>query len=495
MSMHYRLRFPILLLGMFFYVHGLLNAQGLKPARVVPSAQQVAYQRRETIGFIHFSINTFTNKEWGFGDESPMVFNPTALDAEQWVLAAKAGGLKELILTAKHHDGFCLWPSKYTKFSVKSSPYKKGKGDVVREFVDACHKYDMRVGLYLSPWDRNHPDYGKPEYITYYFNQLRELLTQYGTIDEMWFDGANGGEGYYGGANETRIINRENYYPWDSIFSFVKTLQPGILIFSDAGPDIRWVGNEDGWAGPTFWSTIDPAKLVIGASDSQYLNIGDPKGSQWITGQCDVSIRPGWFYHADEDPQVKTPEQLTDLYYKSVGRNGVLLLNLPPDQRGLIPEKDVAALKTFRAILDSTFQTNLALHQVASIPSGRSDYRFTIHEVTDGNPDTYWAPYAGNFKAELTLHFEKPLQFDRIVLSEPIALGQRVNHFTVYALQGEDQWIPLTEGTTIGNKRILRIPPTTTGRLKLECSADRMEPAISEIALYFSDPREPQIMD
>ena len=337
------------------------SAQPLAPLKVVPSYEQQAYQQLETIGFIHFSINTFTGKEWGYGDESPALFNPTALNAEQWVIAAKEGGLKELILTTKHHDGFCLWPSAYTEHSVKNSPYKNGKGDVVREFVDACHKHGMKVGFYLSPWDRNHADYGKPEYITYYKNQLTELLTQYGKVDEMWFDGANGGDGYYGGARESRTIDRETYYQWETIFNLVKKLQPGILIFSDAGPDIRWVGNEHGYAGETFWSTIDKSKLVIGASDSDYLNVGDPNGNAWLIGQCDVSIRPGWFYHPEQDTMVKTPLQLVDLYYKSVGRNGVLLLNLPPDKRGLIHETDVASLKAYKSIIDSTFHTQPGL--------------------------------------------------------------------------------------------------------------------------------------
>ncbi len=464
--------------------------QNLKPMKVIPTPAQVAYQRMETIGFIHFSINTFTGKEWGYGDESPMLFNPTALDAEQWVLAAKAGGLNELILTAKHHDGFCLWPSKYTKYSVKSSPYKKGKGDVVREFVDACHKHGVKVGLYLSPWDRNHADYGTPEYIEYYFNQLRELLTQYGTINEMWFDGANGGDGYYGGANETRVIDRETYYPWDSIFNLVKTLQPGIQIFSDAGPDIRWVGNENGWAGETFWSTIDTSRLVIGDSDSKYLNSGDPKGNAWLIGQCDVSIRPGWFYHPEQDTLVKSATDLVDLFYKSVGRNGVLLLNLPPDNRGLIPERDVASLKSFREIIEGTFARNLALQEIASIPGGRDDYRFTTKEVTDGNPDTYWAPFAGTFKADIVVHFPQEVTFDRIMLREPISLGQRISQFVVYALREQDQWEEIASGTTIGDKRLLRIPRTTTSRLKVVFSAEKVEPAISEIGVFLADPSE-----
>jgi alpha-L-fucosidase len=273
------------------------NSQKFVPMEVVPSAEQYTYQQMEMVGFIHFTMNTFTDKEWGYGDEDPMMFNPTALDAEQWVIAAKNGGMKELILTAKHHDGFCLWPSAYTEHSVKNSPFRDGNGDLVREFVDACRKHGLKVGLYLSPWDRNHKDYGTDAYIKYYRNQLTELLTQYGEINEIWFDGANGGDGYYGGADEERRVEKETYYDWETTFKLVKELQPHVQVFSDAGPDLHWIGNEHGFAGETFWSTISDENLVIGGSETAYLNSGDPKGNKWIIGQCDVSNRPVWFYH------------------------------------------------------------------------------------------------------------------------------------------------------------------------------------------------------
>jgi alpha-L-fucosidase len=345
---------------------------------VLPSAEQVLYQEMEMVGFIHFTVNTFTDREWGFGDEDPAIFNPAELDAEQWARVASDGGMKELILTAKHHDGFCLWPSAHTEHSVKNSPYKNGHGDIVREFVDACRKYGLKVGLYLSPWDRNHPDYGTPAYITYYRNQLRELLTGYGEINEIWFDGANGGTGWYGGANEERRIDRDTYYDWPGTIELVKSLQPGIKIFSDAGPDIRWVGNEKGHAGETFWSTISNENLVIGASDPAYLNMGDPRGDRWIIGQCDVSIRPGWFYHPDEDSLVKTPEQLMDIYYRSVGRNGVLLLNLPPDRRGLIHETDAANLGGIPA----NHSGNLRCEPCPGSPGHRGGWRQSIQGPT-----------------------------------------------------------------------------------------------------------------
>ena len=242
----------------------------IPPNAVLPSEAQLRYQQKELIGFIHFTINTFTDKEWGYGDEDPALFNPSQLDVEQWVITAKDAGIKQLILTAKHHDGFCLWPSAYTDHDISKSPYKEGNGDVVREFVNACKKHGLSVGLYLSPWDRNHAGYGTPEYLGYYRNQIRELLTLYGEISEIWFDGANGGDGFYGGANEVRKIDRRTYYQWDSTFALVKSLQPEILIFSDAGPDIHWIGNEHGFAGETFWSTFNRDSVYIGTPNTHY---------------------------------------------------------------------------------------------------------------------------------------------------------------------------------------------------------------------------------
>ena len=433
---------------------------------VLPSAGQVAYQQMELVGFIHFTVNTFTDKEWGYGDEDPAIFNPTELDPEQWVKVAKDAGMKELILTAKHHDGFCLWPSKYTEHSVKNSPYKQGKGDVVREFVDACNKHGLKVGLYLSPWDRNHADYGTPAYIDYYRNQLRELLTGYGEINEIWFDGANGGDGYYGGANEERRIDRTTYYDWPTTVKLVKELQPGINIFSDAGPDIRWVGNEHGFAGETFWSTIDDSRLVIGDSDPAYLNRGDPSGNRWIIGQCDVSIRPGWFYHPDEDDRVKTPRQLVDIYYKSVGRNGVLLLNLPPDRRGLIHENDVESLMEFRHIIDETFHKDLAADAGLKVVS------------RSGNT------------LEVQLEMRSPVQFDRVLLQEPIQEGQRISRFRVETEDESGAWKELARGTTVGYKRILRIPEITAGRVRVVVEEALFPPSLARVSLYKASPGE-----
>ena len=447
-------------------VWATLNAQVTPRGPVLPTPDQVEYQQMELVGFIHFTVNTFTDREWGYGDEDPGLFNPAELDAEQWVKVAKAAGMKELILTAKHHDGFCLWPSKYTEHSVKNSPFRQGRGDVVREFVDACRKHGLKVGLYLSPWDRNHADYGTPAYITYYRNQLKELLTGYGEINEIWFDGANGGDGYYGGANEERRIDRNTYYDWPTTVKLVKELQPGIKIFSDAGPDIRWVGNEHGFAGETFWSTISDDRLVIGDSDPAYLNRGDPSGNRWIIGQCDVSIRPGWFYHTTEDQKVKTPEQLVDIYYKSVGRNGVLLLNLPPDRRGLIHENDVKSLLEFRNIIDETFEIDLATG--------------TSLEILEQKGNTL----------EVLFDLGRPVLFDRILLQEPIQEGQRVSQFRVEAEDASGNWNEVARGTTIGYKRILRIPPFTSGRIRVVVEEALYPPALSRLSLYKASEQE-----
>ncbi len=457
---------------------------------VVPAPRQLHYQEMELIGFIHFTINTFTDKEWGFGDESPALFNPRELDVEQWVITAKETGIKELILTAKHHDGFCLWPSQFTEHSIKNSPYKNGQGDIIKEFTDACQKHGIAAGLYLSPWDRNHADYGKPEYITYYRNQMTELLTNYGPISEFWVDGANGGTGYYGGANEERIIDRKTYYDWDSTFQLAKKLQPDILIFSDAGPDIHWIGNEHGFAGETFWSTFHLDSVFIGTPNTAYLNTGDPQGTSWVVGQCDVSIRPGWFYHKNENTLVKSPQHLVDIYYKSVGRNAILLLNIPPDQRGLFHENDIQNLREFRSILDETFQTNLATAGKASTGSLKSrTTKFIPDLILDKDNATFWIAKDSARSAEIDIMFENSIYFDRISLQEPITYGQRIAKFIILAdINGE--WREICRGTTVGYKRLLRIDPVTTSRVKIQILEANNAPALSSFGLYKSSEKE-----
>jgi alpha-L-fucosidase len=462
----------------------------LPPNPVIPTPVQIEYQKMEFIGFIHFAVNTFTDKEWGFGDESPQIFNPTEFSADQWARVAKEAGMNELILTVKHHDGFCLWPSKYTEHSVKNSPWKNGDGDIVREFVDACRRQGLKVGFYLSPWDRNHAGYGTPAYLDYYWNQLRELLTEYGEICEVWFDGANGGTGFYGGANETRRIDRVTYYRWEDTWALVKELQPEALIFSDAGPDIRWIGNERGYAGETNWSMLNTESVVIGEADNEYLKSGDCRGSTWVIPLCNTSIRPGWFYHQSQDDKVKTPQELLEVYYKSVGRNGVLLLNIPPDKRGLIHKNDIQALKEFKEIREETFSTNLAFEKKVIASNFRLKHeKFSAQHILDGNLDSYWAADDGVREVTLEIDLGESVLFDRIMIQEPIRCGQRISDFEIKG-QIDREWMSLAQGTTIGYKRILRISPTKTPKVQLIIKDANNIPAISNFGLFKSSDKE-----
>ena len=461
------------------------NIEPPVPVMPIPTAKQLAWHEMEQYAFVHFTTNTFTGKEWGFGDETPEVFNPGKVDVNQWVTTLKAAGMKGLILTCKHHDGFCLWPSQFTEHSVKNSKWKDGKGDLVREVADACHQNGLKFGIYLSPWDRNHPQYGSPQYIEYYRNQLRELFTAYGPVFEMWFDGANGGDGYYGGARETRKIDGRNYYDWPKTLEIVREIEPEIVFFSDAGPDIRWVGNERGTAGETNWNTINADTLYAGKSGiSNLLNSGEEHGKMWIPAEVDVSIRPGWFYHAEEDSLVKTPEKLFEIYLTSVGRGSNLLLNIPPDRRGLIHENDAKALEGWKNLLDQRFKTNLALHVKASANNvrGKSE-QYGAATLLDGNKETYWATDDNITKAEIEIDLKEPKTINFITLQEYIKLGQRVKNFTVEVWKN-DKWEQVTEATTIGYKRIVAIEPIETSKLKINITASKACPVISNIEVY-----------
>lgn len=435
--------------------------------------------------FVHFSINSFTDKEWGYGDESEKLFNPTEMDAEQWVRTLKDAGFKMVILTCKHHDGFCLWASKYTEHSVKSSPYKNGKGDVVKEVSAACKKYGLKFGVYLSPWDRNRADYGTPSYIDYYRKQLKELFTQYGPVFEMWFDGANGGDGYYGGAKEKRKIDGATYYDWPTTLQIVRSLQPHVIFFSDAGPGVRWVGNETGMAGETNWNTISTDTLYAGKPGvEKLLNTGSIDGKQWIPAEVDVSIRPGWFYHSKEDALVKTPEQLFEIYLTSVGRGSTLLLNVPPDQRGLVHENDVKALEGFRKLLNKEFAVNLAKNAkvVASSYRGRSK-DFSPANITDANKNSYWATDDSIRSASFEIDLGKVSKVKYILLQEYIRLGQRVKSFTIEAWKNNG-WNKIAEGTTIGYKRIVRVQAVETNKIRITIVDSKACPVISNVELY-----------
>lgn len=453
------------------------------PFGPVPTERQLRWHEMEFYGFLHFTVNTFTDKEWGYGDEPEAVFNPTAFDPEQIVRTARDGGMKGLILTAKHHDGFCLWPSQYTTHSVKNSPWKDGKGDVVREISDACRRHGLRFGVYLSPWDRNQKDYARPEYITYYRNQLRELLSNYGDIFTVWFDGANGGDGFYGGARETRKIDNRVYYDWANTWKIVRELQPMAVMFSDGGPDFRWVGNESGIAGDPCWATINGKGRYPG-STSDGLNSGERPGTDWIPAECDVSIRPGWFYHAKEDARVKTPAQLLDIFYKSVGRGACLNLNLPPDRRGRIHENDVQALKGMRQILDSTFAKDLAAKArlTASNTRGGSSV-YGPDRVRDRRRDTYWATDDGITTPDLVLDLRRPTTFNVVSLREYLPMGQRVDTFALDRWE-DGRWIEFATGTSIGNRRLVRTTPVTTAKVRLRITHAAVCPAISELGLY-----------
>lgn len=442
------------------------------PFGPVPSARQLAWHEMEFYGFLHFSINTFTNREWGYGDESPTLFNPTAFDADQIVEAAKGGGMKGLILTCKHHDGFCLWPSRFTRH--------RASRDYVKEISEACARHGVKFGVYLSPWDRNHPQYGRPEYLTYYRSQLRELLTAYGPVFEIFFDGANGGDGYYGGAYERREIDNLTYYDWPSTWQLVRELQPDTVLFSDAGPDIRWVGNENGIAGETCWATQNRADFAPGHADVARLNRGDRPGTHWVPAECDVSIRPGWFYHRHEDDKVKTSQQLVDLYYQSVGRGASFLLNLPPDRRGRIHENDVAALRGFGRIIAGTFGTNLAAGARVSASNTRSG--FPPANVLDGRRDTFWATDDGVRTPTLTLELAREVTFNVVRLREHLPLGQRVIS-TAIDMSAGGGWREFGRATSIGNCRLIRGQPVTTSRVRVRLNAD-VCPALSEVALF-----------
>ncbi|MEP7258755.1 MAG: alpha-L-fucosidase [Flavitalea sp.] len=477
----------VIVWALFISIAGY-SQDSVKPPEAVlpvPSASQLQWHEMETNAFVHFTTNTFTGLEWGNGDESEKIFNPSSLDAGQWARTLKETGFKTLIFTCKHHDGFCLWPSKYTEHSVKNSSYKNGQGDVVSEVSAACKKYGLKFGVYLSPWDRNHAQYGSPDYITYYRNQLKELFTLYGPVFEMWFDGANGGTGYYGGAKETRKIDASSYYNWPVTLELVRSMQPNVIFFSDAGPDVRWVGNESGIAGETNWNTISTDTLFAGKPGIEnILSTGSPDGNKWIPAEVDVSVRPGWFYHAAEDSLVKTPQQLFDIYLSSVGRGSTLLLNVPPDKRGLFHENDVKALKGFRKLVDEAFSRNLALKARASASSYRGNAAtFSASAVTDNNKNTYWATDDGVTTGSVQVTLPASSLIHYVTVQEYIALGQRVNAFSIEVMKGK-VWEKVFEGTTIGYKRIIKIDPVKAGAVRVNILAAKACPLISSLEVY-----------
>lgn len=435
-----------------------------KVVQPIPTKDQIKLQDMEMYAFLHYSLNTYTDQEWGFGNEDVKLFNPTNLDARQWVRTCKAAGMKGVIFTAKHHCGFCMWPSEYTDYSVKSSPWKDGKGDVVRELADACKEYGLKFAVYLSPWDRNHPEYGKPEYVTYFRNQLRELLTNYGDVFEVWFDGANGGNGWYGGANDTRTIDRLTYYQWDETYKMIRKLQPHCVIWNDGANrrgDLRWVGTEAGNIGHRNWSLMSSTK------DPEWgdLHYGMEDGDVWCPGETNTSIRPGWFYHTTEDGHVKSLSKLMDTYYKSVGRNSTLLLNFPIMPNGLISPIDSVRGTVFADMIHKVFDNDLAK---GIKPKKEGDSIFT-------------------------LNFKQPTTFNRFMACEDISRGQRVKEFKLEAFV-DGTWIPLKDELadwgdgleTIGRKRIICFPEVTATRLRMTITKTKAKPIISKMGVFLA---------
>ena len=433
----------------------------IAPCGPLPNANQLRWQDMEMYAFIHYSLNTYTDQEWGFGNEDPKLFNPSSLDCRQWARVCKQSGMRGIIFTAKHHCGFCMWPSAYTEYSVKNSPWKDGKGDVVRELAEACREEGLEFAVYLSPWDRNHPEYGRPEYVTYFRNQLRELLTNYGDIFEVWFDGANGGDGWYGGANETRKIDRTTYYEWPETYKMIRELQPKCLIWNDGSDrgDLRWVGTEAGNVGETNWSLL----YHDGEVPYQMLHYGVEQGDVWCPGETNTSIRPGWFYHDAENEHVKSLSKLMDTYYKSVGRNSTLLLNFPIAPNGRIHPNDSLRGIAFKKMIDEVFVKGKV-----------------VSKMKQSGPSTI-------------LDFGKPTSINRFLAEEDIAQGQRVRKFSLEA-EVDGKWQPLKDAlvdegdglTTIGHRRIICFPTIKATKLRFTILDSKCEPIIKKLGVYLA---------
>ncbi|MXV52471.1 alpha-L-fucosidase [Pedobacter sp. HMF7647] len=458
-----------------------------KPYGALPSQRQLAWHDTEIYGLIHFTPTTFEDKEWGYGDADPKIFNPSSFDASQIVKAAKAGGLKGIILVAKHHDGFALWPTKTTGYNISKSPFRNGEGDLVKEIEESARKNGLKFGVYCSPWDRNNAAYGTNKYLEIYQSQLKELYSNYGSLFMSWHDGANGGDGYYGGAREKRSIDNTTYYDWNNTWAITRRMQPSANIFSDIGLDIRWVGNEQGMAADTSWATFTPlppeGKNVAVPGQANYPQSpgGIRNGKFWMPAECDVPLRKGWFFHVQEKP--KAPDELFDLYLKSVGRGAGLDLGLAPDKRGLLSDDDVKSLTEFGDILKKTFASNLL--QNASVEA--SDVRgkdYKPANLTDNNKNSYWATKDEVNKAVLTFHLRKSETFDLISLQEFIPLGQRIEGFTIDIFEN-NAWKKIYEGASIGSKRLIRLTtPVKTAALRINITKSPVCVTLSEVGLY-----------
>lgn len=465
-------------LGIIAMAASCRNAEPPAPYGPVPTAQQLEWQKMEMNMFCHFGPNTFTEAEWGSGQEDADVFNPSGLDCRQWTSIARAAGMKGIIITAKHHDGFCLWPNPVSSHTVAQSSWRDGKGDVLEELSRACRESGVEFGVYISPWDRNDPAYGTSRYNEIYCRTLESALGNYGPVFEQWFDGACG-EGPTGKVQE---------YDWPLFHKTVGTLQPDAVMFSDIGPGCRWVGNEDGYAGETCWSTLDIAGFQpgAGAPPRDTLNCGNVHGEAWVPAEADVSIRPGWFYKDSENDRIKTLEELLGIYYASVGRNAVLLLNVPPDRTGRIYRADSLRLMEFRKALDTIFGKNLADDAVAESSSVRGR-QFRAGNILDGDYDSYWSTPDGVTSASVTVQLDGPKTFNRIMLQEYIPLGQRVAGFDVEIRKADGSWEQVASASTIGYKRILHTGKVTTSEVRINIRKAFACPVLNGFGLYLDE--------
>jgi alpha-L-fucosidase len=469
-----------------------------KPYGALPTAAQLEWHEMEMYALIHFGVDTYTDKEWGFGDEDPAILNPVKFDAKQIVASAKAAGFKGVVVVAKHHDGLCIWPTKTTPHNISNTPWKGGKGDMLQEYREACDALDMKLGVYVSPWDRNSPHYGTSKYLEIYREQLREVYSNYGKLFISWHDGANGGDGYYGGANETRKIDHTSYYDWPNTWAITRKIQPGAVIFGDVGPDVRWVGNEEGHAGETSWATYTPLAPDSGKTPANgyVLHLrgieGTRNGKYWMPAEADVSLRPGWFYHASQNHQVKSPATLMDLYYKSVGRGANLDLGLSPNRDGLLDSTDVNALKGFGELVQQTFKTNLAKGatlKASNIRAG-SAAKFGPANLLDEDRYTYWSTDDAVHTPTLTITLAKEQTFNVIRLRENIKLGQRIEAVQIETFRN-GRLVALGAATSIGANRLIRLPePVKAKQLRLTISKSPVSIALSDFGLYLEPKRQ-----
>ncbi len=468
-----------------------------EPYGALPSERQLRWHETEFFALIHYGLNTYTGKEWGYGEESPALFSPAALDAGQVAGVLKGAGMRGVILVAKHHDGFCLWPTATTAHNISKSPWRGGRGDLVREYADAAKKHGLRFGVYCSPWDRNSALYAKPEYIPVYHAQLRELLTRYGTLFEVWFDGANGGDGYYGGAREKRGIDRFTYYDWPRTWGLVRQLQPSACIFGDVGPDCRWVGNETGYAAKDSWATFtpkgrsDPARPANGDAMNHVDGpAGHRDGAAWLPAECDVPLRKGWFWHPGEDATARSPAKLMDIYFNSVGKGGCMNLGIAPDRGGLVCEADRRALEIFGNSLRALFAVNLAQGGQASASNVRAwqerpgqAHPYAACNVLDGDRYTYWATDDSVTNATLTVVLPVQAEFNVVRIREDIRLGHRVDGFAVDVLR-DGAWQEYACGRSIGACRLIRGPKVKSDRARLRVTSAAACPCVSDFGLF-----------